>query len=139
MPRLMDNGYHNTTADSAMTEVALALAMGFFSIMVLTMVSMGTGSPVTAKVTEAARLADAAVLQPPQRIARGIVGEAGAADDQAVHGRRLVELPGLDPALPPATEPPRVRGVEFGLAVPECANHGARSNPGPRQVNAPRA
>ena len=29
---------------NAMTEIALALAMGFFSIMVLTMVSMGAGS-----------------------------------------------------------------------------------------------
>ena len=28
---------------NAMTEVALALAMAFFSIMVLTMISMGTG------------------------------------------------------------------------------------------------
>ncbi len=30
--------------DNAMTEVALALAMGFFSLMVLTLVSMGNGS-----------------------------------------------------------------------------------------------
>ena len=29
--------------DGAMTEVALALAMGFFSILVLTLVSMGGG------------------------------------------------------------------------------------------------
>ncbi len=33
--------------DGAMTEVALALAMGFFSIMVLTLVSMGGGSGET--------------------------------------------------------------------------------------------
>ena len=59
----MDTGYHNTTADSAMTEVALALAMGFFSIMVLTMVSMGTGAPVASPAAESARVADAAVLQ----------------------------------------------------------------------------
>ncbi len=41
---------------NAMTEIALALAMGFFSIMVLTMVSMGAG---TGEKTEAvaARLA----------------------------------------------------------------------------------
>ncbi len=32
--------------DNAMTEVALALAMGFFSLMVLTLVSMGNGEPV---------------------------------------------------------------------------------------------
>ena len=30
--------------ESAMTEIALALAMGFFSIMVLTIISMGSGS-----------------------------------------------------------------------------------------------
>ena len=29
--------------ESAMTEIALALAMGFFSMMVLTLISMGTG------------------------------------------------------------------------------------------------
>ena len=40
----MEHGHHNFSADSAMTEIALALAMGFFSIMVLTMVSMGAGS-----------------------------------------------------------------------------------------------
>ncbi|RED53536.1 hypothetical protein [Aestuariispira insulae] len=40
----MDHGHHSYSADSAMTEIALALAMGFFSIMVLTMVSMGAGS-----------------------------------------------------------------------------------------------
>lgn len=32
---------HNTTSESAMTEVALALAMGFFSLMILTLISMG--------------------------------------------------------------------------------------------------
>lgn len=32
------------THDNAMTEVALALAMGFFSIMVLTLISMGSGT-----------------------------------------------------------------------------------------------
>ncbi len=39
-------------ADNAMTEIALALAMGFFSIMVLTMVSMGAGQvAATTKAT----------------------------------------------------------------------------------------
>ncbi len=33
----------DTTQNNAMAEIALALAMGFFSIMVLTMVSMGSG------------------------------------------------------------------------------------------------
>ena len=35
----------DTGQTNAMAEVALALAMGFFSIMVLTMVSMGAGAP----------------------------------------------------------------------------------------------
>jgi hypothetical protein len=41
-----------TSGDSgnAMTEIALALAMAFFAIMVLTMVSMGAGGPV--KITQ---------------------------------------------------------------------------------------
>ncbi len=33
----------DTTQNNAMAEITLALAMGFFSIMVLTMVSMGSG------------------------------------------------------------------------------------------------
>jgi hypothetical protein len=37
--------------ESAMTEIALALAMGFFSIMVLTIISMGSGAaPVGQKL-----------------------------------------------------------------------------------------
>ena len=36
------------TSDNTMTEVALALAMAFFSIMVLTMVSMGAGGAPSA-------------------------------------------------------------------------------------------
>ncbi len=47
--------------DNAMTEIALALAMGFFSVMVLTMVSMGAGGPgEPANASVAARLAPAA-------------------------------------------------------------------------------
>ncbi|MGB0672123.1 MAG: hypothetical protein ACPGNT_11560, partial [Rhodospirillales bacterium] len=34
----------SATAESAMTEIALALAMGFFSLMVLTLISMGAGT-----------------------------------------------------------------------------------------------
>ena len=33
---------NDSTAGNAMTEIALALAMAFFSIMVLSMISMGT-------------------------------------------------------------------------------------------------
>jgi hypothetical protein len=48
---------HDGSQGNPMTEVALALAMGFFSIMVLTIVSMGAG-------TQSTRPAAAAVLTP---------------------------------------------------------------------------
>ena len=40
---MSETSQSNAQPDNAMTEIALALAMGFFSIMVLTMVSMGAG------------------------------------------------------------------------------------------------
>lgn len=47
---LQQGGYSAT--DNAMTEIALALAMGFFAIMVLAIVSMGAGSPTSDGVAE---------------------------------------------------------------------------------------
>ena len=98
----MDNGYHNTTADSAMTEVALALAMGFFSIMVLTMVSMGTGAPVKAADQAAAKVADAAVLQQSETRDNPSATVSAGAEDRIViyyRGRFLsTDLVPLDPA-----------------------------------------
>lgn len=44
----------DTTQTNAMAEIALALAMGFFSIMVLTMVSMGSGMVSSAQATKSA-------------------------------------------------------------------------------------
>jgi hypothetical protein len=57
-------------AGNAMTEIALALAMAFFSIMVLSMISMGTGvqpmrTAVSAILAPSATAADApAVITP---------------------------------------------------------------------------
>lgn len=56
----MERHYQNSTSDSAMTEIALALAMGFFSIMVLTMVSMGAGKTEIEKSVVTAALQVAA-------------------------------------------------------------------------------
>ena len=72
----------DTHYGNAMTEVALALAMGFFSIMVLAMVSMGAGSAVTdtAGETEAAR-SIAARLAPAKASADDRATVAPAADD----------------------------------------------------------
>ena len=54
---------------NAMTEIALALAMGFFSIMVLTMVSMGAGRGESPEVAE--RTVIAAALAPASADADG--------------------------------------------------------------------
>jgi hypothetical protein len=71
----MDDGMQS----NAMTEIALALAMSFFSIMVLTMVSMGAGAP-----TEAAKAQDGTAKQ---RIATLTV--AAPVSDQSAETVRL--------------------------------------------------
>lgn len=62
----MERRYQSSTADNAMTEIALALAMGFFSIMVLTMVSMGAGKVDSAPLVVAAALQAPADTAQPQ-------------------------------------------------------------------------
>mgnify|MGYP006909087017 CR=1 FL=1 len=54
----MEHVSQSATAESAMTEIALALAMGFFAIMVLTMVSMGAGQPESAEKAKSVAAAD---------------------------------------------------------------------------------
>ena len=46
--------HHSLAGDNAMTEIALALAMGFFAIMILTLVSMGAGSPAKLETAQQA-------------------------------------------------------------------------------------
>ena len=46
--------HHALAGDNAMTEIALALAMGFFAIMILTLVSMGAGSGLKSDATQKA-------------------------------------------------------------------------------------
>lgn len=60
--------------DNAMTEVALALAMGFFSLMVLTLVSMGSG---TAESSEAAEFPSIALAEQ----TKSATGSSQPADD----------------------------------------------------------
>lgn len=103
-----DTGYGN-----AMTEIALALAMAFFSIMVLTMISMGVGPAesdpaVTAAVVapSAPETAPAAAIVPDGKD-RVVVYYAGKymdrdlrpVDPAGLHGSGRVIL-ALDPALP---------------------------------------
>lgn len=56
----MDQGHY----ENPMAEIALALAMGFFAIMVLTMVSMGAGSPADADAVDPVDRIVAAALRP---------------------------------------------------------------------------
>lgn len=111
-----DSGYGN-----AMTEIALALAMAFFSIMVLTMISMGVGSadqkPVAAAVIAPAqpKTAAAAAIVPTDGDMVVVFYGGGFRDrnlrplDPAtirVQGRVILAL---DPALP-MTEALAARG-----------------------------
>ncbi len=86
----------DTHTHNAMTEIALALAMGFFSIMVLTMVSMGAGAKTDAAPAVAAMLAPAQEDAKPAALA-----EVGGDDVFVVfHRGRFFdrELRPLDPA-----------------------------------------
>lgn len=91
----MDGG----AQENAMTEIALAMAMGFFSVMVLTAMSMGVAAPKSR--TAAAPIVTAAVA------ASGAPSAAGAADRLAdddilvvYDGARFLgrDLRPLDPA-----------------------------------------
>jgi len=79
---------HDGLQGNAMTEVALALAMGFFSILVLALVSMGAGG---GSKTEPHSLAD--VLQPALVRSSGSGTATTQPDDQIViyHENRLLD------------------------------------------------
>jgi hypothetical protein len=64
---------------NAMTEIALALAMGFFSIMVLTMVSMGAGSGEMQTTT------GAILAQPEKQVVQAAKIEVQSKDLVVVH------------------------------------------------------
>jgi hypothetical protein len=100
----------DTSQNNAMAEIALALAMGFFSIMVLTMVSMGGG---VAK--ETAPALDAGVAVRPS--APSTNGKSATKDTLLIHyeGRFLdAALKPVDPAAVGA-EGPLVLAVAPGL------------------------
>lgn len=66
---------HVTGADTAMTEIALALAMAFFAILVLALVSMGAGQQ-TESAPEVRQDILAAALVPPGKDAAATVLES---------------------------------------------------------------
>ncbi len=61
---------YNDNSANPMTEIALALAMGFFSLMVLTLVSMGAGNgkDTTSPTLKLAPAGDSAESRPGERI-----------------------------------------------------------------------
>ena len=99
----MEHGHHSYAADSAMTEIALALAMGFFSIMVLTMVSMGAGGLAKEKPADTVQTA---ALAPAKSQDKGENGQVQpAAQDMIIiyHNGRFMDqkLGAIDPARLP--------------------------------------
>ena len=105
-----------------MTEIALAMAMGFFSVMVLTMMSMGVGLGEK-------RTIDTAFLAPPARDS-GATADTVKKDDLLViyDGRRY-----LGRTLRPLDKATIARAARVILAVPPdipmAAAMRARSRP----------
>ena len=110
----MEGTVDDSNQGNAMTEIALALAMGFFSLMVLTMISMGAGKSDIPSVA-------AAFLAPSIPAAADAATVAPSSEDMIVvyHGGRFFDrdlkpvdpsaiattgrvLLALDPALPMA-------------------------------------
>jgi hypothetical protein len=106
----MDGG----AQDSVMAEIALALAMGFFSVMVLTMVSMGAGETVSTAASP-----DRITLAASDGGANGGAAKAVAADSVLIFYRgRFFDaaLKSVDPSRPDAVNG-QVLAVEPGLPL----------------------
>lgn len=85
--------------ENAMTEIALAMAMGFFSILVLTALSMGVAAPDSR--TSSQRIATAAIADSGAAAGRGAVDRLTDDDVLVVFdGERFLgrDLRPLDPA-----------------------------------------
>lgn len=115
----------NGSQDNPMTEIALALATGFFSIMILTMVSMGAGfrdsKPASALVlAPAATGAPSSATVAPDRQdiiifheGRFLDADLNAVDPAAVRSRD-----GLVLAVAPSLSLARVMEARIRLAAP---------------------
>ncbi|MCP5366835.1 MAG: hypothetical protein H6907_03280 [Hyphomicrobiales bacterium] len=107
---------HDGSQGNAMTEIALALAMGFFSIMVLTMVSMGVDARDSVRTA-------AAVLAPEKTAAGGPGTTEVAAEDRVVvfHGGRYLDSD-MHPVDPAALSGPGrvVLAIDPGLPLAQA-------------------
>ena len=99
---------------NAMTEIALALAMGFFSILVLALMSMGAGVAPKADATN-----PALILKPALAEAGTAEAPTASPDDQIViyHRGRLLG-PDLAPVELASLAPDRRVVLAFDPAVP---------------------
>ena len=107
---------------NAMTEIALALAMAFFSVMVLAMVSMGAGSPAA---TTAAASAETLHVTPSRPSS---ASQAVANDTRIVvfwQGRYLSDQ--LKPVTPDAISSDEKIILAIDPALPMAAAMDARS------------
>jgi len=94
----------DTTQTNAMAEIALALAMGFFSIMVLTMVSMGGGmvSQSVSSVLDDAPLALAQTAEQPEQPEQQGKGQAVQPENLLIYYKDRFwdhRFKSVDPAL----------------------------------------
>ena len=120
----MHEGSHN----NAMTEIALALAMAFFSIMVLTMVSMGAGHSASSVAVNSASVptANQMSIAPSDRAEPGQGADTQPAprDTVIIHyqGRFLnADLQPIDPAAFAGSQSgPLVVAIEPTLTLKEA-------------------
>jgi len=127
---------HAPAQENAMTEIALALAMGFFSLMVLTLISMGAGqsnqSPQNAPAVMALAPSDAQSSDPSQQTS----GETARSNDLIIifDGKRFldVKLQPIDPqtVIQSMTGPARrvVLALDPSLPLKEAMAARARVN-----------
>lgn len=110
------NEYNDHTQNNAMSEIALALAMAFFSIMVLTMVSMGNGGKSAGAPSPAAdngfrilatsndtEVSDSSIMAAPEKLIIHFEGQYLDSRLRPVDPGELIEGTGwflaIDPAL----------------------------------------
>jgi hypothetical protein len=119
----------NATAENAMTEVALALAMGFFSLMVLTLISMGAGQNLQSTP-------DVMALAPPATTANTSSADTAPGNDLIIifDGKRFLDtkLRPIDPqtVIQSMTGPARrvVLALDPSLPLKEAMAARARVN-----------
>ena len=98
---------HDGSQGNAMTEIALAMAMGFFSVMVLTMMSMGVGLGAKSSM-------ESAVLAPPASSASAAADTVKADDLLVIFDRGRYLGRDLKPLAPGKV----ARAPRVILAVP---------------------